>query len=156
MRVRKEEEEKRKAEVERIRAMSEEDREVFMLLKEIEAALNPHCPACKLVFTDFDNCQALTCENEQCGIAFCALCWEECEPDEAHRHVANCRLNPYPGKVFGDQAGLDYAWKIKRTEEITKIIKRRQLSEAVRARLQNECQHHFANHKLTIDIRQIK
>ena len=52
------------------------------------------------MFVDFDGCFALTCSNKSCKAAFCAWCLQDCGAD-AHRHVAHCKMNADPGKVYG-------------------------------------------------------
>jgi hypothetical protein len=67
----------------------------------IEEILELRCPRCKLVFYDFNDCFALTCDG--CGCGFCAYCLKDCGQD-AHRHVAQCDMNRAPGRdVYGTQ-----------------------------------------------------
>jgi serine/threonine protein kinase len=70
---------------------SQEALEVLAKRRHIENEIMAlRCPKCKLVFSDYSGCAALTC---RCKCAFCALCLEDCGAD-AHRHVRHCKLNP--------------------------------------------------------------
>ena len=71
---------------------SKEELEVLAARRHIEDEIMVLCcPSCRLAFSDYTGCAALTCHGCQCG--FCALCLEDCGAD-AHQHVAHCRLNP--------------------------------------------------------------
>jgi serine/threonine protein kinase len=81
-------------------AKSALEMEVMIARKHIEEDIMLlRCPngACRRAFADFNGCAALTCRGEGgeagCGANFCGFCLVDCGAD-AHRHVANCRLNP--------------------------------------------------------------
>ena len=75
--------ERKKGDLERHRRFIQED------------ILNLRCPRCNQVFVDFNGCFALTCSR--CKAGFCGWCLADCGRD-AHRHVANCRLNQNPDR----------------------------------------------------------
>ena len=58
-------------------------REIF---NEITDEINLRCPKCKMVFNDYDGCNALVCASQTCRAAFCAICLKDCGSD-AHPHV---------------------------------------------------------------------
>ena len=64
-----------------------------------EELLPLRCPSCRIVFLDYDGCDALTCER--CGSGFCALCLELCGRD-AHAHVFQRH-----GQVYGGQVNFE-------------------------------------------------
>ena len=91
------------SEFKRIQAIQDkEERDVELLnLEIINDILNLQCPTCKMVFVDYDGCNALTCGNRNCNSHFCAWCLVRC-PDSAatHNHVRACRENLNPGDYF--------------------------------------------------------
>ena len=91
------------AELENIRQMSEEQREVHLARLKVEAILDIKCPRCKNVASldAFDGCMAAQCPHAGCGAGFCAWCLEDCG-DDAHGHVARC-----PHKLPGADAFYD-------------------------------------------------
>ncbi len=56
------------------------------IFNEITESINLRCPRCKMVFHDYDGCNALTCASPKCRAAFCAICLQDCGND-AHAHV---------------------------------------------------------------------
>jgi len=63
----------------------------------VEDIVNLRCPACRLVFADFDGCLALTCASAVCRAHFCAWCLVQFDNDaETHTHVPTCPWAP-PG-----------------------------------------------------------
>jgi hypothetical protein len=139
--VREEEEAKKKKEIEDLLAMDELSREVRVLCHKItDDILTPKCPRCKHAFVDFDGCFALTCGNNVCQAGFCAYCFEDCGED-AHRHVANCKLNPIKGEMFGNLRTLEQVWKTVRQNEIQQLL--RKLKKEVRKKLFESMEKEF-------------
>jgi hypothetical protein len=56
------------------------------LFLEVSEWLNMKCPRCKVVFDDYDGCNALTCSNPICEASFCSVCLQDCGTD-AHPHA---------------------------------------------------------------------
>ena len=56
------------------------------LYNDLCDCLNLRCPRCKMVFNDYDGCNALRCGNPDCRAAFCAVCLQDCGND-AHSHA---------------------------------------------------------------------
>jgi hypothetical protein len=73
------------------------------LFQELCEELNMRCPRCKVVFYDYDGCNALTCT---CRAAFCAICLKDCGSD-AHSHV----------RVHGDLYNKDLFLTAKKKRE---------------------------------------
>ena len=84
-------------------------RQIFNSLAD---EINLKCPRCKMSFTDYDGCNALTCGNGSCKAGFCAVCLQDCHRD-AHEHVRS---------VHGTNALFDKSAfernKVKRAEVI--------------------------------------
>mmetsp|Transcript_19122 Transcript_19122/g.27192 ORF Transcript_19122/g.27192 Transcript_19122/m.27192 type:complete len:576 (-) Transcript_19122:1518-3245(-) len=57
-----------------------------LLFQNLCGLLNMKCPLCKMVFDDYEGCNALKCGNANCSAAFCAICLQDCGRD-AHEHV---------------------------------------------------------------------
>lgn len=95
-------------EISRLAEMSELDRMVDRLYRNItEDVMILKCP-CGAAFADFDGCLALKCAS--CGGYFCALCLRKCpNSNEAHSHVAECGegkkygFSKFQGLFFGKQ-----------------------------------------------------
>lgn len=60
--------------------------------------MHPQCPKCRNPFMEFSNCFAVECK---CDCEFCGWCFEECDSNTSHSHVANCAENPRNGDVDG-------------------------------------------------------
>lgn len=90
----KEQENRLKKEFERIQAIQDKEEQMAerLRLQIIEDIMTLRCPRCKCAFLDYEGCAALTCNH--CKAGFCALCLEDCGSD-AHRHVVNCKDNPF-------------------------------------------------------------
>ena len=71
-------------------------REIF---NELTDEINLKCPRCKMVFTDYDGCNALSCGVSACRAAFCAICLEDCGAD-AHSHVRTRHGNLFDKGAF--------------------------------------------------------
>ncbi|CAM9172515.1 unnamed protein product, partial [Ectocarpus fasciculatus] len=119
--VRAEEEEKMRKQLEEMRNMDAQQREIRLIRIDIENVLTPRCPRpeCRMAFVDFDGCFALTCGNARCRAGFCAWCFKDCG-DDAHAHVAHC---PEGNRdVFGDLALLETVWNRRRLREINRLL----------------------------------
>jgi hypothetical protein len=103
---------------------SGDDRLVPHVNKIREDMLNLKCPACNLVFVDFDfdSCAALTCANPSCNCGFCAYCLAECRRD-AHAHLRTCQLNPNRPYYYVTQAEFTGIQKRRREEAITEYLR---------------------------------
>jgi len=107
-------------ELERVKAMTEKEQELYHLKREIcENILNVHCPRCRTVFVDFDGCFALTCGNANCRAGFCAWCQKDCERD-AHAHVPHCPEGN--GNIYGDVRLLQPTWNRIRVRKIRALL----------------------------------
>jgi hypothetical protein len=120
-----EERDRMDAELERLRKMTDEEREVEKERRHIEDMLNLKCPRCKMVFVDFTNCAALTCGKAGCGCGFCAWCQEDCG-DDAHQHVANCPVKPRGADTYYD------------TKDEFMLVQRRRQRAAITAYLRDD------------------
>lgn len=117
----KEEQKKQNMEIERIRAMDEEERKLYYLRnKIIEDILTPRCPRCKMAYFEFTGCFALTCANKSCNAGFCAWCEQDCGED-AHSHVVHCTFGTTKN-VFGDLKQLEIVRNRRRKEAIEKLL----------------------------------
>jgi hypothetical protein len=77
-------------------------------------------PKCRRAFVDFNGCAALTCRGARgeagCGASFCGFCLVDCGDDKhAHKHVANCPLNPSKD-VFPSREVWERAQQLRRRE----------------------------------------
>jgi hypothetical protein len=84
----------------RMEAMTIEEREAYMLKKELEDLLTDRCPCCKVAFVvddEFKECAALKCQTEGCragplsGVdrGYCAWCLKQFDC-KLHEHVGQC------------------------------------------------------------------
>ena len=80
----------------------------------VENIINIKCPGCRMVFTDYEGCDALTCHN--CGIGFCALCLAHCGTD-AHQHVHSVH-----GQVYGGNENFNRTHSARRIQDIGKYL----------------------------------
>ena len=131
------------AELQRLRALDEEQRQVEQARLHIqEQILNLACPRCSAVFVDFDDCFALSCNRclPQCG--FCAWCLQDCGAD-AHRHVARCPYNLAPGKnVYGTKELFAEAVRVRRVRLVTEYL--HSLPDAVKRNVIRRCERDFS------------
>lgn len=96
--------ERAKKEVSEINARA---REIFNTISD---EINLRCPRCKVVFHDYDGCNALSCAVSTCKAAFCAICLKDCGKD-AHPHVLKEHGDYFDKKLF-------YEEKLLRTKRI--------------------------------------
>jgi len=82
-------------------------REIF---NEITDEINLRCPRCKMVFNDYDGCNALVCAYHTCKAAFCAICLQDCGSN-AHPHVLTAHGDYFDKKSF-------YSSKANRSKSI--------------------------------------
>jgi len=110
------------AELAKLQAMTEGQREVDVARRKLETLLNLKCPRCKQVFIDFDACMALSCAKAGCGAAFCGWCQADCGSD-AHSHVRNCPKKPAGADMFFDRENQRFdVWKRMRGEAVTTFL----------------------------------
>jgi hypothetical protein len=118
--VREEEENHWKIEIDKMKDMTEFDREIYLLRNEIiNNILTPRCPSCCKAFIDFEGCFALSCSPNGCNAVFCAWCEELCSVD-AHPHVASCKYGN--GDVYGDISLLEPVRNYRRAEKIYSLM----------------------------------
>jgi hypothetical protein len=79
--------------------MSEMKQRAQSLIHVLSEKLNMTCPRCSMVFDEYDGCNALTCGNESCKAAFCAVCLEDCGSN-AHPHVRSQHGNLFDKEAF--------------------------------------------------------
>eukprot|EP01039_Chlorochromonas_danica_P009656 gene9656-10676_t len=130
-----------KAELERIKAMNEEDAQVYFLYKEVaDNILNLRCPnpRCNIAFDDFVGCFALTCVHCNCHI--CAWCFKWGTYD-MHAHVVHCNVGN--GDVWGDKVLWKRACNQRRIQALKDLMKdkppsiKRKLLDKLRRDLQD-------------------
>jgi RNA polymerase subunit RPABC4/transcription elongation factor Spt4 len=146
--VREEEENHWKNEIEKMKDMTEFDREIYVLRNEIvNNILTPRCPSCLKAFLDFDGCFALTCSPNGCNAVFCAWCEELCAVD-AHPHVASCKYGN--GDVYGDISLIEPVRNYRRAEKIYTLMldKSRMIKDKIKEIMKND----FNDLKLIVDF----
>jgi len=79
-----------------LKAVNEQARNLFNKLSD---EVSMRCPRCKMVFYDYEGCNALKCGKSGCGAAFCAICLEDCGSD-AHPHVLKHHGNYFDRDQF--------------------------------------------------------
>ena len=79
--------------------------------RDLVEDLNMRCPRCKMVFDDYDGCNALTCWNDRCKAAICAICLKDCGGD-SHSHVLS---------QHGDLFNKDLFHKAKKERELATL-----------------------------------
>lgn len=77
----------------------ETNEEALRLFNSISEKLNLTCPRCKMAFSDYSGCNALTCANDTCNCKFCAICLKDCGAD-AHSHVRQAHGNLFDRNMF--------------------------------------------------------
>ncbi|KAG7340019.1 AAA domain containing protein [Nitzschia inconspicua] len=93
------------------KAMMDYKEKAASLFNILSEQLNMKCPRCQQVFIDYSGCNALTCSNDECKAAFCAVCLKDCGKN-AHPHVREQH-----GNLF-DRAAFEVA---KQQREVEKI-----------------------------------
>ncbi|KAG7363889.1 AAA domain containing protein [Nitzschia inconspicua] len=93
------------------KAMMDYKERAASLFNILSEQLNMKCPRCQQVFIDYSGCNALTCSNDECKAAFCAVCLKDCG-ENAHPHVREQH-----GDLF-DRAAFEAA---KQQREVEKI-----------------------------------
>ena len=75
---------------------SEINERAIQLYNRVVELLNLKCPRCKMVFHDYDGCNALKCA---CEASFCAICLKDCGSD-AHAHVRQTHGDLFDKDMF--------------------------------------------------------
>lgn len=112
------------SELQKLREMSEEQRNVELKRLRIEEMLNIKCPECKKEFYEIEvgDCMAARCSS--CHAAFCGWCLHNCkyEDNDAHNHVRRCPFKPEGADAFFDTSpGRRDWWKITRDRQAREI-----------------------------------
>ena len=140
--IRREERQRMEEEQARVARMDALQRGVHDARKHIvDELMTLKCPreGCRQAFVDFTGCFALTCSRCNCG--FCAWCLDDCGND-AHKHVAGCRVNPQDGGVYGTKEAFDRWQEERRKGKVREYLQGIE-SEEVREQVVAACRKDF-------------
>jgi hypothetical protein len=139
--------EEMRLEDERIKNIKDlDEREAHILKKRIiDDILSLKCPRCLAVFSDFEGCFALTC-NDHCRAAFCGWCLMDCGED-AHAHVARC---PEGQGMFAKLIVFDEHHRVRKQKKVQMIVDDQHVRPSVRQVLVNILQVELRDLKIVI------
>jgi hypothetical protein len=81
------------------RNASTANQKALQMYNSVVESINLTCPRCKMVFDDYEGCNALQCGNVSCSAKFCAICLKDCGQD-AHPHVREKHGNLFDKAMF--------------------------------------------------------
>jgi hypothetical protein len=123
---------RRVGELEGVRSLAY--KRISSLRCRIEEALNLKCPSCKVVFVDYDACDAVKCAF--CPDFFCGLCLTAFKSSsEAHQHAAYCpSKQSHQGDYFTPQTLKTLAHRDLKQKRVQEIIESLDAGEKQQAR----------------------
>jgi hypothetical protein len=139
-------------ELDLLERMSERERKVRAARKKIEGellVLSCPNPQCNKTFTEWANCGAVTCHDDEgngCRIQFCCYCQQDLTNIDGHNHVLDCPVaGPKPpgmdSKLYPPKWFLDQVWAIEWKRKVAGFLET--LEGGIRSDVVRSCRQSF-------------